>query len=82
MFGPYKVIIGRSKKTDLIAVLCFTALCHPKCLQAFIPFSTSLYSCNKTCKHLGSHNAGKLNSPWIFLLGRPEDDLLCRNMSP
>ena len=35
----------------------------------------------KICKHLGSHNAGKLNSTCICLLGGPEDDLLGRNVS-
>ena len=33
-------------------------------------------------EHLGSHYAEKLNNSWICFLGRPEDDRLCRNMSP
>ena len=36
MFRPYKVIIMPSKKTDPRAVLCFTALWDPKCLQVFV----------------------------------------------
>ena len=48
-----------------------------KHIQAYVLYETV----TKTCKHLGSHNAGKLNSSWICLLGGPEDDLLGRNMS-
>ena len=36
MFRPYKVINRPSKKTDPRAVLCFTALWDPKCLQVFV----------------------------------------------
>jgi len=35
----------------------------------------------ETCKHLGSHNAEKLNNSWIYFLGGLEDDRLGRNMS-
>ena len=48
-----------------------------KHIQAYVLYETV----TKTCKHLESHNAGKLNSSWIYLLGGPEDDLLGRNMS-
>ena len=36
MFRPYKVIIRPSKKTDPRALLSFTALWDPKCLQVFV----------------------------------------------
>ena len=36
MFRPYKVIIRPSRTTDPRAVICFTALCDPKCLQGFV----------------------------------------------
>ena len=42
----------------------------------------SFVSVTETCEHLGPHNAGKLNNSWICFLGGPEDDRLCRNMSP
>ena len=48
----------------------FLAMWDPKFLQVFL------------LQHLGTHNAGKLNSSLICLLGGPEDDLLGRNMSP
>ena len=65
MFRPYKVIIRSSNKTDPRAVLCFTALWDPKCLQGFVT----------ECK---VHTFVYMNlcDSWICLLGGPDDDLV------
>ena len=67
-----------------VRATCFDLVGHPQALQEhrFKIARSAGAPVTETCKHLGTHNAGKLNNAWICVLEGPEDDLLGRNMSP
>ena len=82
MSRPSRSSSGPPRK-QIQELFSFPSLWDPKCLQVQFTQAHILYVLvTETCKHLGTHNAGKLNDSWISFLGGPEDDLIGRNMSP